>query len=89
MWKGVGHIIQGPGIKALASLISERDSNTVVDEFMKLMDAKIEGLQATLKSQFLGAASQVASTLPLPTVQQSLASLIALQIAGYNAIEQL
>ena len=49
MWKGVGHIIQGPGIKALASLMSERDSNTVVDEFMKLMDARIEELQAILK----------------------------------------
>ena len=49
MWKGVGHIIQGPGIKVLASLISQRDSNTVVDEFMKLMDASIEELLATLK----------------------------------------
>ena len=49
MWKGVGHIIQGPGIKALASLISRRDSNTVVDEFMTLLDAEIEELQATFK----------------------------------------
>ena len=49
MWKGVGHIIQGPGIKALASLMSRRDSNTVVDEFMKLLDAEIQDLQNTLR----------------------------------------
>jgi 5-methylcytosine-specific restriction endonuclease McrA len=49
MWKGVGHIISGPGIRALATLVRQRDTIPAVEAFMQLLDSEIKALRVTMK----------------------------------------